>query len=357
MAKSRKEQLLKYVHRKLTPKERKQGNAVGTLYFIRKGLPSVKFDCQDMSDPQFMMEYAMLLNGQKQRQMKEVRVRNTQRMIDSYVRSQRYAKLKPDTAKGYDEVLTYLKKNYGNVKVSDWQRKHVIQLQERNKERHHFSNYIVTVIRILFEHAIDLGWIEHNPARGVALTKSTNPPRRPWPQHLINAYRDAAKGRELLLFEMCLATGQRIQDVLDMKWTDIRPIDGTVGVDLVQNKTGKALWIPLRDSLVTLLSNTRRTNEHILTSRYGKGKWSYRGAAQAVQAIRKQIGADEYDIHCLRYTAACDLALAGLDDETIGAVTGQCKATVQHYTKSVRQMANAKVAISTLEKLAIANRT
>ena len=35
---------------------------------------------------------------------------------------------------------------------------------------------------------------------------------------------------------MCLATGQRIGDVLEMKWTDIRPIDGTVGVDLVQNK-------------------------------------------------------------------------------------------------------------------------
>ena len=60
--------------------------------------------------------------------------------------------------------------------------------------------------------------------------------------HLIEAYR-AATGRELLLFEM-FATGQRIQDVLDMKWTDIRPIrfpDGIqrMGVDLVQNKTGK----------------------------------------------------------------------------------------------------------------------
>jgi len=289
--------------------------------------------------------------------MKEPRVRNITRLIDDYVQSSRYRKLKPDTAKGYDEVLVYLKQEFGGTKVTDWQRKNVIQLRELNKDRHHFSNYCVVIIRVLFEHAIDLGWLEHNPARGVEKIKSNNPPRRPWPYDLINAYRDMATGRELLLFELLLATGQRIQDVLDMKWTDIRPIDGTVCVDLAQNKTGKSLSIPLRDSLVTLLSNTKRINEHIITNRYGKDKWSYRGAHQAVQAIRKQIGAEEYDIHCLRYSAACDLALAGMDDDTIGAVTGQCMATVQHYTKSVRQLANARRAIAAREAMLLENRT
>ena len=171
----------------------------------------------------------------------------------------------------------------------------------------------------------------------------------PWPDHLINAYRDVARERELLLFEMCLATGQRIGDVLDMKWTDIRPIDGTVGVDLVQNKTGKALWIPLRESLVTLLANTRRRNEYILTNRDATGPWSYRGASQAVMKIRKNIGAIGFDIHSLRYSAACELALSGLDDDTIGAITGQTKQTVRHYTKSVRQIADARRAIQARE--------
>lgn len=344
---NRKENLQKYVYRK-------KG---GILYFERKGEPSSKFECQDPSDPAFMMEYALLLNGKKQRLQKEPRVRTISRLIDSYIKSTRYKQLSPNTAKGYDEVCVYLKSKYGGTKVTEWQRKHVIQLRESNRDRHHFSNYCVAIIRVLFEHAIDLGWLEHNPARGVEKTKSPKPPRKPWPQHLIEAYRQAATGRELLVFEMCLATGQRIQDVLDMKWTDIRPIDGIVCVDLVQNKTGKSLSIPLRDSLVTLLSNTKRINEHILTNRYGRGKWSYRGAHQAVQAIRKQIGADEYDIHCLRYSAACDLALAGMDDETIGAVTGQCMATVQHYTKSVRQLANARRAIAARESMLLENRS
>jgi hypothetical protein len=48
--------------------------------------------------------------------------------------------------------------------------------------------------------------------------------------------------------------------------------------------------------------------------------------------------------------------LAGLDDETIGAVTGQTEQTVKHYTKSVRQIANAKRAIIAREQMLLVNR-
>ena len=347
----RKENLPKHVYRK----------RLGVLYFYRKGEPSHKFECQDSSDPEFMMEYALLLTGKKQRLMKQPRVRNMGRLVQSYIESARYRNLGRDTVRGYDEVLEYLKRDFGHTKPQEWRRRHIMQMRDTNQERHHFANYTVTISRILFEHAIDLGWLETNPARGVPLIKSIKPPRTPWPYHLIEAFRQAAgttlNGRTLLVFELCLATGQRIQDVLDFKWTDIRPIDGTVGVDLIQNKTGKSLWVPLRDSVVTLLTNSQRKNEYILTNHLATGPWSYRGAAQAVQDIRKEIGAENYDIHSLRYSAACDLALAGLDDETIGAVTGQCLATVQHYTRSVRQMANAKRAIQARETMLLRNGT
>ena len=35
---------------------------------------------------------------------------------------------------------------------------------------------------------------------------------------------------------------------------------------------------------------------------------SYRGAADLVMKARKQIGAEDYDIHALRYSAASELA-------------------------------------------------
>jgi integrase len=353
----RKENLQKYVVRKRTPSQRKKG-IDGYLYFQRAGEPSVKFECQDTNDPQFAMEYALLLTGKKQREIHNPQLlrKTFTALVASYNQTSQYAALKPSTAKDYDKANEYIKRAFGDVNPAKVQRHHVIEMFNANREKLRFANHTVQSIRILFEHAIDKGWMNHNPAQGVKFVKRNNPSRLPWPDDLLIAYQETATERALLVFEMCLATGQRIQDVLDMKWSDIRPIDGTVGVHLVQNKTGKLLWIPLRDSLVTLLSNTKRKGETILVNRHATGPWSYRGASQAVMNVRKEIGAEKYDIQSLRYNAACDLALAGLDDIEIGSVTGQTTQTVQHYTKSVRQMANAKRAINAREKMLAAKR-
>lgn len=353
----RKENLQQYVVRKQTPSQRKRGG-LGYLYFKRWGEPSVKFECQDVKAPEFAMEYALLLTGKKQREIHNPQLnrKTFTALVASYNQTAQYAALKPSTAKDYDKCNEYIKRAFGDVNPAKVQRHHVIEMFNANREKLRFANHTVQSIRILFEHAIDKGWMNHNPAKGVKFVKSGNPPRLPWPDDKVIAYQEKASGRVLLVFEMCLATGQRIQDVLDMKWTDIRPIDGNVGIDLVQNKTGKVLWVPLRDSLVTLLSNTKRRGETILVNRHGTGPWSYRGASQAVMNVRKEIGAEKYDIHSLRYNAACDMALAGLDDVEIGSVTGQTVQTVQHYTASVRQMANATRAINAREKMLAAKR-
>lgn len=53
--------------------------------------------------------------------------------------------------------------------------------------------------------------------------------------------------------------------------------------------------------------------------------------------VRRTIGAQEYDIHGWRYSAASELKAAGAEDDVIGAVTGQSEAMVKHYTRAVRQ--------------------
>ncbi|MBL3563248.1 tyrosine-type recombinase/integrase, partial [Rhodovulum sulfidophilum] len=69
------------------------------------------------------------------------------------------------------------------------------------------------------------------------MLKADADPRLPWPQSLIDAFRAAVPlgARERLLMELCLGTGQRIGDVLEMQWGDIQ--DG--GITVKQNKTGK----------------------------------------------------------------------------------------------------------------------
>ena len=140
--------------------------------------------------------------------------------------------------------------------------------------------------------------------------------------------------------ELCVGTGQRIGDVLEMRWSDLQ--GGAVFVK--QNKTSKELWIPILSELQTALDAASRHSVFLLTNERGTNRWSYRGASQAVLNARKQIGALDFDIHSWRYNAACELLEAGCDDDLIAAVTGQSPAMVSHYTKQVRQRIRAQQA-------------
>ena len=45
-----------------------------------------------------------------------------------------------------------------------------------------------------------------------------------WPAEHVEVFRGVADARSMLIFELCLATGQRIGDVLDMQWSDMKTV-------------------------------------------------------------------------------------------------------------------------------------
>lgn len=262
-------------------------------------------------------------------------------VIRHYRADEKYRRLKPRTAKDYAAHLDYLDRKAGTLEPRRIERRHVIAWRNAwaEAETPHRANYRLRVLKIVMEYAIDMGLLPTggNTAKGVGEVRYEKAERQPWPVSLIEAYRATATGRELLVFEMCLGTGQRIGDVLKMKWGDL---EGD-GINVRQSKTGKRLWVPLTGPLRAALRETQRRSVFILTNHHATGPWSYRGASHAVRAIREKIGALDYDIHSLRYSAASELALAGADDETIAAITGQSLAMVAHYTATVRQKVRA----------------
>ncbi|MEO9823200.1 MAG: tyrosine-type recombinase/integrase [Paracoccaceae bacterium] len=227
----------------------------------------------------------------------------------------------------------------GEANPAKMQRKDVIRLRDANAAKAYFANYSLRVLRILMEHCVDLGWRESNPARGVSEIKTIKREREPWPRELLDAYRATCelKTRERLVMELCVGTGQRIGDILEMRWSDIQ--EG--GFIVRQNKTGKELWVPILPELQTALDAASRHSVYILTNELGTNRWSYRGASASVRRVRDRIGALDYDIHSWRYNAACELVEAGCSDDLVAAITGQSPAMVLHYTKKVRQKVRA----------------
>lgn len=304
------------------------------LYFQRRGWPTVRIE-HAPGTAEFALEYAAILNGAKL--TPKTNNRDFAALVKSYVASPRYAKLAPRTARDYDKVLEWVKAALGSLPVDGIQRKDIIRARDANAETIRFANYIVQVVRILLEHAIDLGWRSDNPGKGVTLLKADTDPRQPWPPEKIEAFRAQSSGRTRLIFELCLGTGQRIGDVLKMRWSDI---DGD-GIKVKQNKTGIAIWVPFTASLRDVVAETPKVG--ITLCAWGRGKpTSYRGAADMVMAVRREIGAEAYDIHSLRYSAAAELAAAGCSDDLIAAVTGHSSAAmVKKYAGAARQKVRA----------------
>lgn len=306
----------------------------GGIWFQRRGYKTAKINAAP-GTKEFALAYAALLNGA---QAAPVTGKSFSALVRSYVQSQKYRKLAPRTARDYDKVLEWVKEKLGPLPVAGIARKDVIRARDANAKTLRFANYIVQVLRILLEHSIDIGWRTDNPAKGVHLLKSEAAPREAWPTDKIEAFRAVATGRTLLIFELALGTGQRIGDVLRMRWADI---DGD-GINVTQGKTGAHLWVPFTRHLRAVLEDTPKLGETICA--WGRGKpTSYRGAADMIMAVRRQIGAEAYDIHGLRYAAAAELAALGCSDEEIMAITGhKTHAMVARYAGAERQKTRAK---------------
>lgn len=310
----------------------------GVLYFQRRGYRTTRIEAEP-GTPAFALEYAALLNGAVVAPAPNARTFNA--LVRSYIASARYRDLAPRTAKDYDKVLMWVREKLGPLPVAGMQRKDVIRARDANADRVRFANYIVQVLRVLFEHAIDIGWIKDNPAKGVGLIKSDGPKREAWPQTMIDAYREAATGRALLIFELCIGTGQRIGDVLRMRWSDL---DGD-GITVRQSKTGTPLWIPLTPRLRFILDQTPRTGLTIIAHGPHGKPLTYFPAARDVRVVRERIGAEDYDIHGLRYAVAAELAAVGCDDALIASITGhKTTAMIARYAGPERQKARAKEA-------------
>lgn len=305
----------------------------GYVYFIRRGSKPVRIHAQP-GTAEFAAEYALAMKGRAQAPA----ARNFAALIRHYKAGPRYARLAPRTKADYDKVLSFIADRIGDIDPAKVQRRHVIAWQAENAGAQRFANYLVQIIRILMEQAITLGWREINPAKGVEMLKTGKTEARAWPADLVKAYRANATGQALLIFELCLGTGQRIGDVLRMRWNHIE----AGGIHVRQGKTGKALWVPLTRQLSAALDATPKAGLTILTNPQGK-PLPYKTAQGLVMRVRKAIGAEAHSIHALRHTAASELAALGCTDEQIMALTGHSSARmVAHYTKATRQRSRAE---------------
>lgn len=306
----------------------------GYLYFIRPGI------CQRMKHApgtaEFALEYALLMKGKASPASVTVA-----KMIDAYLKSTKWAELSKSTQKSYARNLAFFAEKMREFEPDRIKTRHLNDILEQLRAKPTDANRKMAVLSAVYTWGIKKGWCKTNPAISVDKLKPTGQHRGPWPLDLIEAARDTATGDTALLFEMLLGTGQRISDVLRMRWSDM----DSDGIRVTQHKTEATIYVPLTDRLRRVLASTPKRGMTIIAQPNGKPV-SYSLAWRWMMELRKQIGADAYDNHALRHSAASEIAsLPGMTADHVRAITGHSAVSmVRLYAGEAMQKARAKEA-------------
>lgn len=269
---------------------------------------------------------------------------NFSALIDNYLRSRRFTKLADRTRKSYRAVLDEIREKNGTRDATKVTRGQVEAIHEKYAATPRKADWYVQILSILFNHAIRLEWMTHNPAKGVELFGAQKE-FKPWPDWFQRAYIERATGHALAAYHLGAGTGQRPGDLPRMEWAHF---DGEY-MSVVQEKRGARLTIYCPASLRAYLASMPRNGRHILAKTLHKSV-GYDALEKAFRAVRDKIAEDvpearEYTLHGLRYIAAMELAEAGCSDAEIQSVTGhRTLVMVQKYRSGASQKRLSKAA-------------
>lgn len=263
-------------------------------------------------------------------------------LIIAFYNSPRYKTKAKGTRENYRRHCEAIREKNGAKDVKTFRRKDALRVQSALQDNWSKANERLAVLSILCKLAVDLEWIERSPVTDIQ--KLTGGEYEAWPEDRLEAFEKycvkEGKATARTVYELCVGTGQRLNDCVQMAWSDF---DGEF-MAVVQEKTGAKIWVYCPERLRTYLASLQREGRYILarnlTQSIGK-----RAAQKAVEEVREAIGVmrgeNRLVPHGWRYTAAKHLAEAGCSDSEIQAVTGhKTLAMVQKY----RSQANQKLA-------------
>ena len=257
----------------------------------------------------------------------------------SYMKSPEFWELKPSSQATYRRAIETLRQLFGEMRVEDITRRQVIELRNALQSKPGKCKITLKVMAVVMAAALDMGIIFVNPAVKLRLPEGGE--YQAWPDPALDLFRIRAPAKVVWGLELGVYTGQRRGDVIAMRWD---AWDGE-GINVVQQKTGAEVWIPVHPELAGVLHDIPRRSLHILTSKKGR-VWTPGAFSSAFRRATLNLGLGDYQFHGLRKTAASKLAEAGCSTEQIKAITGHTTdSMVAHYVKGADQKRLARDAM------------
>jgi integrase len=145
-------------------------------------------------------------------------------------------------------------------------------------------------------------------------------------------------------------TGQRGSDLVRMGWSDIETFNGVDGINVVQKKTGREVWVPITAALAKAMATWEKKPGPFLTKLDGHHwsrpdltmAWTWHRDTNPELATLKAAG---LVLHGLRGHACVRLLRANANTRQISDMVGMSEAMVARYTRLSLQKENASAAV------------
>jgi integrase len=261
-------------------------------------------------------------------------------LIRSYERSPEFREKAPATKKNYS---IYLAKANAMIRSGSGEspparqieRTDVLALRDKLADSTGAANQTVRALGALYKWASDRHGLKDNPAHGIKLFKAI--PHEPWPEPLLEeAILDPQVGMPVALLYF---TGQRIDDAIKMKWSDIK--GDTMAV--FNQKKDRHVQVPILPELADMLATQEKTAITILTNANGR-PWTQGGLRLKLQAWAKDRG-HKVVPHGLRKNAVISLLEAGCTHAEVSGITDQSPQMVEYYGRRVNKLRLGRAAI------------
>jgi len=263
----------------------------------------------------------------------------------AYYRSPGFRNLAASTKDHRRRIIDKFRSKYGDLLLKGLRHVNVQQIMANKAATPHAANNLIKLLRVMLNHAVDLGMIDTNPAIGVKPYKSRGDGFHTITEDEIAQFEatHSVGTRARLAFALLLHTGQRVSDVSKMGWQHI--INGDA-IKVRQRKTGKLLSIPLHPELKAMLATLPRTNMTFVVTERG-APFKAQGLSQWFKKKCQAAGLPHCSAHGLRKAAATRLANAGCSVNEIAAITGHTSLReIARYTSTADQGRLAKQALS-----------
>ncbi|AXQ95687.1 hypothetical protein D0Z66_18260 [Cereibacter sphaeroides] len=270
-------------------------------------------------------------------------------LIGSYYKTSDFTGLSNSTKATYRGIIERFRSEHGHRIVKEMERQHVQKLVSKKAETPAAANNMLRMIHILMRHAVELGWRNDDPTKGVRKVRNKTVGFLTWEEEHIGAFLEHHKPgtRAHLALMLLLYTGQRRSDVARMGRQHVRKDV----LSITQQKTGQDVHIPLHSELQTVLAALPLDNLAFLVTAQGR-PFTPPGFTNWFRDMVREAGLpDGLSPHGLRKATCRRLAEAGCTPHQIMAISGhRSLAEVTRYTVAAGRKELAAQGMLALER-------